>query len=131
MSRVTLSRASCLPSVLRKPWPHDHSHLQEALLDEELCSQLSATTPAKALQKRTQRGEAFHEGWMVQGLKLAKEGSPQSTPGLPLGRVLVKYRGPRTPRSHTLDQELGPWAQAQLWPRLLTEPWFSCLYSKD
>lgn len=116
MSRVTLSRASCLPSVLRKPWPHDHSHLQEALLDEELCSQLSATTPAKALQKRTQRGEAFHEGWMVQGLKLAKEGSPQSTPGLPLGRVLVKHRGPRTPRSHTLDQELGPWAQAQLWP---------------
>lgn len=68
---------------------------------------------------------------MVQGLKLAKEGSPRSTPGLPQGRVLVKHRGPRTPQSHTLDQELGPWAQAQLWPRLLTEPWFSCLYGKD
>ena len=129
MSGVTLSRASRLPSVLWKPWPHDHPHLQEALLDEELWSQLSATTPQRKPQRKGPRvrrhfmGAGWYRGWSLQ----------EEAPGLPQGRVLVAHGGPRilSRASLTPDQESGPWAQAQLWPGLLTEPRSSCWYSKD
>ena len=103
-SGVTLSRPSCLPSVPQKPWPHDHPHLWEAFLDKELWTQLSATTCAKAPQKRGQREEVLHER-LGAGDGACKRGSPQSTPGLPQERVLVT-------QGRTKDSlQIGSWAQ--------------------